>query len=90
MMTPPRPQSLGVAARAIVAAADLDEKVVRAEAAAELWFARRLPLGRISERHPMPDRPGRPDRPLLLPPRRRPARSTTFSLNSKNLTTRPT
>ena len=35
-----------------------------------------MSLGRLSEGAPMPDRPGRPARPQLLPPRSMPRRST--------------
>lgn len=69
--------SLADAARAIVAAADLEEKKAIAYETAGLWFKRSL--SRTGDRRPaggMPDRPGRPDRPLLVPPREMPARST--------------
>jgi len=60
--------SLADASARIVATADLDEKVEIAFAAAKAWFGRRLSL-RGAEDRPMPDRPGRPERPLLVPPR---------------------
>ncbi len=70
------PASLAEAARTIVAAADLAIKMAEVERAAALWFERRLPLGRLSDPVAMPERPGRPERPLLLPPRQMPKRST--------------
>jgi len=67
---------LGDAARRIVATPDTAEKVALAEAAALAWQGGALSLGRLSASVPMPDRPGRPDRPVLLPPRQMPRRST--------------
>jgi len=61
--------------RAIVATADLAEKVRLAYETAKAWFGRRLSLGHISARRPMPDRPGRPALPELLAPRAMPRRS---------------
>lgn len=63
-------------ARAIVATPDLGEKVRLAYETAKAWFGRRLSLGHLSAGATMPDRPGRPDLPLLLPPREMPRRST--------------
>ncbi len=63
------------AARAIVATPDLAEKVRLAMATAKAWYGGRLSLGKLSTDAPMPDRPGRPDRPLLLAPREMPRRS---------------
>lgn len=71
----PLPGSLAAAARAIVLAADPREKVRLAEATSRAWFARALSLGTISTRGPMPDRPGRPAKPDLLPPRAMPKRT---------------
>ena len=70
------PDNLALAARAIVATPDLDEKVRLAYATAKAWFGRSLSVGRLSADAPMPDRPGRPERPVLLPPRQMPRRST--------------
>jgi uncharacterized ferritin-like protein (DUF455 family) len=70
------PESLHAAARAIVLAPDPMEKVRLAQAAGEAWRERRLSLGAVSTAEPMPDRPGRPPRPELLPPRAMPKRST--------------
>jgi len=67
---------LCTAARAIVAADCTVEKVRRAKLTAEAWRERRLSLGSVSAAAPMPDRPGRPPRPELLPPRKMPKRST--------------
>jgi len=61
--------------RAIVATPDLAEKVRLAYETAKAWFGRRLSLGHMSARHPMPDRPGRPALPELLAPRAMPRRS---------------
>jgi uncharacterized ferritin-like protein (DUF455 family) len=65
-----------MAARAIVAATDPDEKVRLAKVTAKAWFGGTLSLGHLSDPHTMPDRPGRPDRPQLLLPRDMPKRST--------------
>jgi uncharacterized ferritin-like protein (DUF455 family) len=79
-MTAGRPsrinEELSAAARAIVVASDPAEKVRLAKATADAWRARALSLGSRSTALPMPDRPGRPERPLLLPPRAMPKRST--------------
>lgn len=69
------PQSLFEASIGIVSAADPMEKVRRAQAAAIAWHQGRLSLGLRSTGGAMPDRPGRPERPLLLPPREMPRRS---------------
>jgi uncharacterized ferritin-like protein (DUF455 family) len=68
--------SLADAARHIVATGDLAEKVRLARVTAKAWFGGTLSLGHVSGRIAMPDRPGRPDRPLLLAPREMPKRST--------------
>jgi uncharacterized ferritin-like protein (DUF455 family) len=68
--------SLAAAARRIVATADLDAKITLSRSTAKAWYAGRLPLGNRSDPNPMPDRPGRPPRPLLLPPREMPRRTT--------------
>lgn len=67
---------LAGAAREIVATADLARKIALAKAAAKAWFAGRLPIGARSTAQPMPDRPGRPEKPELLLPRHMPRRST--------------
>lgn len=41
---------------------------------AKAWFGRQLSIGHVSGAA-MPDRPGRPDRPILLPPRQMPRRA---------------
>lgn len=72
---PVLPRSLGDCAANIVATADLDRKIALAKSTAAAWRDRRLSLGgRVGPA--MPDRPGRPARPELLPPRRMPKRST--------------
>lgn len=74
--TPRAFSSLHAAARAIVATPDLDEKVRLSRSVARAWFSGQLSLGHVSERLEMPDRPGRPKRPELLPPSQMPRRST--------------
>ncbi|HRD74992.1 MAG TPA: ferritin-like domain-containing protein [Hyphomicrobiaceae bacterium] len=69
------PRSLAEGAAAIVATADLAAKIALAKLTAEAWRDNRLSLSRRTGM-PMPDRPGRPPRPVLLPPRRMPKRST--------------
>lgn len=68
--------SLAAAARAIVACSDTAEKVRLAKSTAKAWYGGRLSLGNRSDRIEMPDRPGRPDKPELLPPRQMPKRTT--------------
>lgn len=70
------PDTLAEAARAIVLDPEPARKTARARAAAKAWFGKRLSLGRLSPLSRMPERPGRPDRPLLLSPRAMPRRST--------------
>ena len=67
---------LATAARDIVLAPDPMEKVRLAKSTAKAWFGGRLGLGPVSRPFAMPDRPGRPERPQLLPPRDMPKRST--------------
>ncbi|MBB3929832.1 uncharacterized ferritin-like protein (DUF455 family) [Kaistia hirudinis] len=70
------PNSLVAAAARIVATADLDEKVDLALWTAKAWFGRRLSLATGASDGAMPQRPGRPERPVLVPPRDLPKRST--------------
>jgi uncharacterized ferritin-like protein (DUF455 family) len=70
------PATLIDAARAIVAAADPADKVTYAKATARRWFRGALSIGAVSVSAPMPERPGRPARPELLPPSQMPRRST--------------
>lgn len=70
-----RPDSLVAAARAIVLEPATAGKVAIAFWAAAAWRERRLSLGELSTSDPMPERPGRPPRPLLLLPREMPRRS---------------
>lgn len=70
-----RPKDLAGAARCIVAACDPMEKVALSRAAATALGEGRLSLGCASRPVQMPDRPGRPARPLLLLPREMPRRS---------------
>ncbi|WP_428697185.1 ferritin-like domain-containing protein [Stappia sp.] len=69
------PASLACGARRVVAATCLDEKINVAHATARAWFSRTLSLRRRTGAGPMPDQPGRPDRPVLLPPRDMPKRA---------------
>lgn len=68
--------SLYKAARAIVATPDLDEKIDLSRATAKAWFAHTLSAGTRSTQLPLPDRPGRPEKPELRAPRDMPKRST--------------
>ncbi len=63
-------------ARSIVETAVLGEKIELAKSAARAWHHRRLSLGIRSSRLEMPNKPGRPEKPVLLPPRQMPKRST--------------
>jgi uncharacterized ferritin-like protein (DUF455 family) len=69
------PASLACGARQVVATASLDEKIAVAHATARAWFSRGLSLRRRTGAEPMPDQPGRPERPVLLPPRDMPKRA---------------
>jgi len=69
------PRSLVAGARAIVSAGDTSEKVRLAHATARAWFQRELALGSPSRDGAMPDRPGRPEKPVLLAPRDMPRRA---------------
>lgn len=62
-------------ANAIVRAADTAEKVRLAYDTAKAWFSRQLALGSVSLGGQMPDRPGRPEHPVLLAPRDMPKRA---------------
>ncbi|WP_193371726.1 ferritin-like domain-containing protein [Polymorphum gilvum] len=62
-------------ANAIVRAPATADKVALAYETAKAWFQRRLALGSPSREGGMPDRPGRPDRPVLLAPRDMPKRA---------------
>ncbi|MGE0627603.1 MAG: ferritin-like domain-containing protein [Hyphomicrobiaceae bacterium] len=70
------PDSLAESARAIVMEPDPAAKVALALAAHAAWQENRLSRGGLSHAVRMPDRPGRPERPLLLGPRAMPKRST--------------
>ena len=70
----PAAGTLTEAARAIVAASDVHDKCCLARATAKAWYARRLGLALLSHPFAMPDRPGRPARPELRPPRDMPRR----------------
>ena len=70
-----QPEDLVAAARAIVSTSDLTLKSRLALWTGAAWRERRLSLGSPRLSSPMPERPGRPDRPLLLLPRDMPKRS---------------
>lgn len=72
---PSLPDSLIEYSYEIVATSELDEKVRLAKAAAQLWHHRKLSLGIRSTARTMPERPGRPDKPLLLAPKEMPKRN---------------
>ncbi|OQP88475.1 rhamnosyltransferase [Rhizobium rhizosphaerae] len=67
-------RSLRDGAAQAIAAADLDLKTELAQETARRWTARRLSL-RSPLDAPLPERPGRPERPELIPPRNVPRRS---------------
>ena len=69
-------ETLADGAAAIVRAAGTAEKVRLSRQVAKAWFGGQLSLGGVAGPNPMPDRPGRPARPLLLPPREMPRRSS--------------
>lgn len=74
---PDMPATLVAGARAIVSAANPSEKVRLAYAVSKAWYQRKLALGTLSRDGPMPDRPRRPEKPVLLAPRDMPKRSLT-------------
>lgn len=63
----PAPLSLQTAAVAALSASDLDVKVANTKRAAEQWFEGVLSTGG-NRSLLIPDRPGRPERPQLVPP----------------------
>lgn len=69
------PSDLAKAVRSIVQSPDLTNKVQLARITAKAWFGGRLAIGGVSTALPMPERPGRPDRPHLMLPRDMPRRS---------------
>lgn len=76
------PRDLRDAARRIVAEPDTRLKCRLAIWSGRTWADRRLDLGRRGTALSMPDRPGRPATPLLLPPRAMPKRSA-FDLKGR-------
>ena len=67
--------SLADGAALIVATPEPAEKARLTALARNAWIGRRLSLVRPTLDRPMPDRPGRPERPQLLPPREMPRRA---------------
>ncbi len=70
-----RPDTLQGFAQRIVETPVPDEKASLARTAAGLWRNRELSVSRRPSSNTMPDRPGRPERPVLLAPRDMPKRS---------------
>lgn len=68
-------RSLRDGAYQILATPDLSLKVTLAYHVACLWFRGALSISRGSAEQPMPERPGRPAKPQLLPPRDMPKRA---------------
>lgn len=64
---PDKPKSLTEGALAALLACDLDDKITLTHQMAQAWKGRHLSLT-SSIRITPPDRPGRPDRPILIPP----------------------
>ena len=77
------PHDLVASARAIVATSDLAEKIRLSRATAKAWFGGILPLGHVSDRLAMPDRPGRPAKPDLMLPRHMPKRAAQGHLKGR-------
>ncbi len=71
------PPTLVAGARAIVTERDTSEKVRLAYAVSKAWFGRELALGSPTHDGHMPDRPGRPDLPVLMAARDMPKRKLT-------------
>ncbi|MGE7370948.1 ferritin-like domain-containing protein [Neorhizobium sp. NPDC001467] len=63
-----KPRSLRGGATEAILSADLDRKTLLAQETATRWFERRLSL-RSPLDPPLPLRPGRPEKPQLVPPR---------------------
>ena len=66
---------LAEAAVGIVCAVSPQDKVERAKQTAKAWYARRLSVAPGCQPARLPERPGRPAAPELLPPRKMPKRS---------------
>lgn len=58
-----------------MSAPSTSDKVTLAYATAKAWFGRDLALGSLKRSGAFPDRPGRPEKPLLLAPRDMPKRA---------------
>lgn len=76
MTSLPAIHSLRDGAVRAIRAADLDIKTLLAQETARRWTARTLSL-RSPLDTPVPDRPGRPEKPELIPPRQMPKRALT-------------
>jgi len=71
-----KPRSLAEGAHDALVASDLDEKINRTKSLAQAWQSRQLSLHH-TRRVNAPDRPGRPEKPQLLPPSQVPRRPLT-------------
>ncbi|MEM8551645.1 MAG: ferritin-like domain-containing protein [Pseudomonadota bacterium] len=67
--------SLAAFAHAVVSAPDPEKKASLTRAGQRAWMSRTLSLTAGALDPKMPDRPGRPDRPALLPPNKMPRRA---------------
>lgn len=67
MMERHKTQSLRGGAIDAIAASDLDDKMTKCTSTAHAWFSRSLSL-RAPQDPAIPDRPGRPERPILVAP----------------------
>lgn len=74
-MQDPGHASLVRYAAAVLAARETSKKVELAQEAAAMWQAHKLSVGLRGDTKDLPDRPGRPDKPVLLAPREMPKRS---------------
>lgn len=74
MISDQLPASLRAGAIAAINSSDLDRKTGLAQETATRWFKRTISL-RSPLDPPIADRPGRPDKPLLVPPRQMEKRS---------------
>lgn len=68
-----KPESLAAGALAALVSSDLDEKVRLTQQTAHLWKSGHLSVSGAGRVRP-PDRPGRPEKPVLLPPSEVPKR----------------
>ncbi|MGI9352416.1 MAG: ferritin-like domain-containing protein [Rhizobiaceae bacterium] len=79
-----RPDSLLEGAYRALVSSDLDEKVRLTNVTADLWNSRNLSI-RGAKQYMPPDRPGRPEKPVLLPPSQVPKRTLSSERGRKAL-----